>query len=47
MVLNHVGVHPYEIYIVVSTILISIIAAVIPAILAYKINVSKILSKGV
>lgn len=47
MVLNSIGFHPYEIYIAGGAIVISAVAAVIPAFMAYKVNVSKILSKGV
>jgi putative ABC transport system permease protein len=38
--------HPYEFWIIVVAVGISIIAALIPAFMAYKINVAQILAKG-
>jgi putative ABC transport system permease protein len=46
MQLSGLGFHPYEAYIVLGALGISITSAIIPAIMAYKINVAKILSKG-
>ncbi len=47
MLLNHIGFHPYEIYLVIMALLISALSSIIPAIIAYRVNVSKILSKGI
>lgn len=47
MSLGDTGFDIYELYIVIGTIALSTIAALIPGILAYKTNISKILSRGV
>ena len=44
--LNAVGFHPYEAYIILGALLISMIAATIPALMAYRVNIAKILSQG-
>lgn len=41
------GISQYEICVVVSALVISFLAAIIPAIMAYRVNVAKILAKGV
>lgn len=46
LTLSPVGVHPYEPYVVVFAIGISALAAIVPALLAYKINPAKVLSRG-
>ena len=46
MSLNPVGFHPYEIYAVLIALAISVIAAIIPSVMAYRVNVAQILSKG-
>ena len=46
MTLNAVGFHPYEAYAVVIALAISVFAAIIPAIMAYRVNVAQILSEG-
>jgi putative ABC transport system permease protein len=46
MTLEAVGFHPYELHIVLIALLISGIVALIPAIMAYRINVAAVLSKG-
>ena len=47
MTLNAVGFHPYEIYAVIIALAISVIAAIIPAIMAYRVNVAQSLSEGI
>lgn len=47
MVLNNIGFHPYEIYIYCGAIIVSAIAGLVPAFMAYRVNLSKILSKAV
>lgn len=46
MTLNSVGFHPLEIYVAALALLVSVVAALIPALMAYRVNVSSILSKG-
>ena len=46
MSLNAVGFHPYEIYAVMIALAISVFAAIIPAAMAYRVNVANLLSKG-
>lgn len=46
MTLNPVGFHPYEVYAAAIAIGISALAAIIPALMAYRINPAKILSRG-
>lgn len=46
MQLNSIGFHHYEGYIVLVALALSMIAALIPAQLAYKVNVAKVLSRG-
>jgi putative ABC transport system permease protein len=46
MSLNPVGFHPYEIYAVMIALAISVFAAIIPAAMAYRVNVANVLSKG-
>jgi putative ABC transport system permease protein len=45
LTLNPVGFHPYELYAVAAAVGISALAAVIPALMAYRINPAKILSR--
>ncbi len=40
------GFSTYEAYIIVAAVIISIIAAVIPALMAYKVDIAKLLSRG-
>lgn len=47
MTLQAPGFQSYEFYIALGAIAVSAVAAVIPAILAYQVNVSRILSRGV
>lgn len=47
MSLGNTGFDIYELYILLGVIALSAIAAIIPAIAAYKTNISKILSRGV
>jgi putative ABC transport system permease protein len=46
MALTPVGFHPYELYVVLIALAISAVAAIIPGIMAYRVNVPKVLSKG-
>ncbi len=46
MKLNSVGFQGYELYVVLIAIGISVIAALLPAMMAYRINVARVLSKG-
>ena len=46
MKLNPIGFQAYELYVVLIALLISVIAALLPAIMAYKVNVARVLSKG-
>jgi len=46
MTLNAVGFHPYEFYVVLIALAISVMAAILPGVMAYRVNVAKILSKG-
>jgi putative ABC transport system permease protein len=46
LTLNPVGFHPYELVAVAAAIGISALAAVIPAMMAYRINPAKVLSRG-
>jgi putative ABC transport system permease protein len=45
LTLNPVGFHPYEAYAAAAAIGISALAAMIPALMAYRINPAKILSR--
>ena len=44
--LTSIGMHPYEIYITAGAIGLSFIVSLIPAVIAYRVNVAQILSKG-
>ncbi len=46
MTLNSVGFLPYEGYAMLIALAISAIAAIIPAVMAYRVNVAQLLSKG-
>jgi len=46
LTLNAVGFHPYEVYAAAIALGISLLAAILPALMAYKINPAKILSRG-
>ena len=46
MALNAVGFHPYELYVALIALAISALAAIIPAKMAYRVNVAAVLSKG-
>ncbi len=46
MALGAVGFHPYEIYVVLIALAISAVAAILPGMMAYRVNVAKVLSKG-
>ncbi len=46
MTLGPIGFHPYEIHVVLIALAISAVAAIIPGIMAYRVNVAKVLSKG-
>lgn len=46
MVLNPLAIHPYEGHLAAITLGASIIAALIPAFMAYRVNVSQLLARG-
>ena len=46
LLLNAVGFHPHEAYLLLLAIGISIVASILPAITAYRTNIATILSKG-
>lgn len=46
MTLETVVFHPYEIHIILIALLLSALVAIIPALMAYRVNVASVLSKG-
>jgi putative ABC transport system permease protein len=46
MTLDSVGFHPYEFYLILIALLLSGLVALIPAVMAYRVNVAAVLSKN-
>jgi putative ABC transport system permease protein len=44
--LGAIGFHPSEIYVAMAALFVSILAAIIPAIMAYRVNVVQVLAEG-
>jgi ABC-type antimicrobial peptide transport system permease subunit len=46
LVLESTGLTPYTGYLLLGTLCLSVFAALIPAVLAYRVNVTDVLSRG-
>ena len=46
LMLSPIGIHPYEIYLLLGAMLLSILAALIPAFMAYRADAVRVLTRG-